>query len=52
MSSQETQLPTILFTPGAWHRPWVFDLVREDLAGRGYPTAAAALGGDGRADAD
>ncbi|GJD03679.1 FAD binding domain-containing protein [Colletotrichum higginsianum IMI 349063] len=52
MSSQETQLPTILFTPGAWHRPWVFDLVREDLAGRGYPTAAAALASVGSTDAD
>ncbi|TQN66027.1 hypothetical protein CSHISOI_09385 [Colletotrichum shisoi] len=52
MSSQETQLPTILFAPGAWHRPWVFDLVREDLAGRGYPTAAAALASVGSTDAD
>ncbi|KAJ0167664.1 hypothetical protein CTA2_1279 [Colletotrichum tanaceti] len=52
MSSQQTQLPTIVFTPGAWHEPWVFDPVREDLAGRGYPTAAAALASVGCTDPD
>ncbi|KAK1976335.1 Alpha/beta hydrolase fold-1 [Colletotrichum cereale] len=44
------ELPTILFTPGAWHEPWVFDRVRDDLAGRGYPTAAVALPSVGSAD--
>ncbi|KAK2024225.1 alpha/beta-hydrolase [Colletotrichum zoysiae] len=42
--------PTILFVPGAWHKPWVFDLVRDDLAGRGYPTAAVALPSVGSTD--
>ncbi|KAK1569459.1 Alpha/beta hydrolase fold-1 [Colletotrichum navitas] len=46
------QLPTILFTPGAWHRPWAFDLVRSDLSSRGYPTAAVTLAGVGSTDAD
>ncbi|KAK1974433.1 Alpha/beta hydrolase fold-1 [Colletotrichum cereale] len=45
-----SELPTVLFTPGAWHKPWVFDRVRDDLAGRGYPTAAVALPSVGSAD--
>ncbi|KAK2053677.1 alpha/beta-hydrolase [Colletotrichum caudatum] len=45
-----SELPTILFIPGAWHKPWVFDLVRDDLAGRGYPTAAVALPSVGSTD--
>ncbi|KAK2011633.1 alpha/beta-hydrolase [Colletotrichum eremochloae] len=44
------QLPTILFTPGAWHGPWAFDLVRSDLSSRGYPTAAVTLAGVGSTD--
>ncbi|KAJ5585512.1 uncharacterized protein N7459_005312 [Penicillium hispanicum] len=35
--------PTILFIPGAWHLPDVFDAVRACLALSGYPTAAPAL---------
>ncbi|KAK1955642.1 alpha/beta-hydrolase [Colletotrichum sublineola] len=49
-SAMLPELPTVLFTPGAWHKPWVFDLVREDLAGRGYPTAAVALPSVGSTD--
>ncbi|EFQ26047.1 uncharacterized protein GLRG_01191 [Colletotrichum graminicola M1.001] len=45
-----SELPTIVFIPGAWHKPWIFDLVREDLAGRGYPTAAVALPSVGSTD--
>ncbi|KAK1991612.1 alpha/beta-hydrolase [Colletotrichum falcatum] len=45
-----SELPTILFVPGAWHKPWVFDLVRDDLASRGYPTAAVALPSVGSTD--
>ncbi|KAK1982965.1 Alpha/beta hydrolase fold-1 [Colletotrichum cereale] len=45
------QLPTILFTPGAWHRPWAFDLVRSDLSSRGYETAAVTLASVGSNDA-
>ncbi|EFQ34110.1 uncharacterized protein GLRG_09254 [Colletotrichum graminicola M1.001] len=44
------QLPTILFTPGAWHRPWAFDMVRSDLSSRGYPTAAVTLASVGSTD--
>ncbi|KZL80919.1 hypothetical protein CI238_06675 [Colletotrichum incanum] len=43
-------LPTILFTPGAWHQPWTFDLVRDNLANRGYPTAVVALASVGSTD--
>ncbi|GKT48963.1 pheophorbidase [Colletotrichum spaethianum] len=45
-----SQLPTILFTPGAWHQPWIFDQVRGDLAKRGYPTAVVALASVGSTD--
>lgn len=36
-------LPTILFTPGAWHGTWAFDTVRSELEALGYPTDAVAL---------
>lgn len=36
-------LPTVVFTPGAWHGTWAFDMVRESLEGLGYPTEAVAL---------
>ncbi|KAK1573959.1 Alpha/beta hydrolase fold-1 [Colletotrichum navitas] len=45
-----SELPTIVFIPGAWHKPWIFDLVRDDLAGRGYPTAAVSLPSVGSTD--
>ncbi|GKT66807.1 hypothetical protein ColTof4_04298 [Colletotrichum tofieldiae] len=45
-----SELPTILLTPGAWHQPWTFDLVRDDLANRGYPTAVVALASVGSTD--
>lgn len=35
--------PTILFIPGAWHLPVVFDDTRTALAARGFPSAAVAL---------
>ncbi|KAF6803825.1 hypothetical protein CMUS01_14993 [Colletotrichum musicola] len=43
-------LPTILLVPGAWHRPWSFDLLRNDLKLRGFPTEAVALAGVGSSD--
>ncbi|KAI1171797.1 Alpha/beta hydrolase fold-1 [Nemania sp. FL0916] len=42
--------PTIFFVPGAWHKPWVFDLVRETLSSRGYETDAIALATAGSDD--
>ncbi|GJC89281.1 hypothetical protein ColLi_12119 [Colletotrichum liriopes] len=45
-----SELPTILLIPGAWHQPWTFDLVRDDLANRGYPTAVVALASVGSTD--
>ncbi|KAH7336389.1 hypothetical protein BKA65DRAFT_563487 [Rhexocercosporidium sp. MPI-PUGE-AT-0058] len=36
-------LPTIVFTPGAWHGTWAFDKVRSQLESLGYPTEAVAL---------
>lgn len=36
-------LPTVLFTPGAWHGTWAFDTVRSQLEALGYPTVAVAL---------
>ncbi|KAJ5113306.1 hypothetical protein N7456_001840 [Penicillium angulare] len=35
--------PTILFVPGAWHLPEVFDEARASLTARGFPSAAVAL---------
>lgn len=40
MSSEN---PTILFIPGAWHLPEVFDDVRASLKSRGFPSVAVAL---------
>ncbi|PVH95968.1 alpha/beta-hydrolase [Periconia macrospinosa] len=39
----KAEAPTFLFTPGAWHSPPVFDLVRADLKSRGFPSAAVKL---------
>jgi pimeloyl-ACP methyl ester carboxylesterase len=36
-------LPTIVFTPGAWHGTWAFDMVRGNLSLLGYDTEAVAL---------
>ncbi|KAK9800007.1 putative Alpha/beta hydrolase fold-1 [Seiridium cardinale] len=37
-----SDLPTIVFAPGAWHQPSCFDIVRDDLTSRGYETEAIA----------
>lgn len=44
-------LPTVLFTPGAWHGTWAFDTVRSQLEALGYPTAAVALPSVGNTNA-
>lgn len=44
-------LPTIVFTPGAWHGTWAFDMVRDSLKGLGYPTEAVALPSVGNTNA-
>ncbi|KAH7011039.1 Alpha/beta hydrolase fold-1 [Ilyonectria destructans] len=44
------ELPTILFTPGACHDPWAFDLVRSALSTKGFPTSAVALATVGSPD--
>lgn len=35
--------PTIVFTPGAWHKPSCFDLVKEKLEHGGYPVVGITL---------
>lgn len=37
------ELPTIVFTPGAWHGPQSFDLVRAGLTLKGYESEAITL---------
>lgn len=44
-------LPTVVFTPGAWHGTWAFDTVRASLEALGYPTEAVALPSVGSTDA-
>lgn len=44
-------LPTVVFTPGAWHGTWAFDTVRNSLEVLGYPTEAVALPSVGNANA-
>lgn len=44
-------LPTVVFTPGAWHGTWAFDSVRAQLEALGYPTVAVALPSVGTANA-
>lgn len=44
-------LPTIVFTPGAWHGTWAFDTVRSQLETLGYPTEAVALPSVGNTNA-
>ncbi|KAI3331190.1 hypothetical protein F4824DRAFT_491650 [Ustulina deusta] len=41
--SETEPSPTIFFTPGAWHSPWVFDDVRSILSARGFGTEASSL---------
>lgn len=36
-------LPTVVFTPGAWHGPQSFDLVRAGLTLKGYESEAITL---------
>ncbi|KAK2018531.1 alpha/beta-hydrolase [Colletotrichum eremochloae] len=36
-------LPTVVFTPGAWHGPQSFDLVRDGLTAKGYESQAIKL---------
>lgn len=38
-----SQKPTILFTPGAWHKPSCFDLVKKMLEPLGYPVVGITL---------
>ncbi|ORY72150.1 uncharacterized protein BCR38DRAFT_331480 [Pseudomassariella vexata] len=42
-STPRDLLPTIVFTPGAWHETWAFDMVRGNLSVLGFPTEAVAL---------
>lgn len=49
--TQRDVLPTIVFTPGAWHGTWAFDTVRSQLEALGYPTAAVALPSVGNTNA-
>ncbi|KAK8038667.1 hypothetical protein PG993_007078, partial [Apiospora rasikravindrae] len=42
--------PTFLFVPGAWHKTWIYDPVRADLAARGYPSTAVELASVGAQD--
>lgn len=44
-------LPTVVFTPGAWHGTWAFDTVRAQLEALGYPTEAVALPSVGNTNA-
>ncbi|KAG8159074.1 hypothetical protein KVR01_010735 [Diaporthe batatas] len=44
-------LPTVVFTPGAWHGTWAFDTVRSQLEALGYSTEAVALPSVGNTDA-
>nr|XP_036579911.1 uncharacterized protein CTRU02_09962 [Colletotrichum truncatum]KAF6787667.1 hypothetical protein CTRU02_09962 [Colletotrichum truncatum] len=37
------ELPTIVFTPGAWHGPQAFDIVRAGLMIKGYDSEAVTL---------
>ncbi|KAL2068897.1 hypothetical protein VTL71DRAFT_15235 [Oculimacula yallundae] len=43
MPKLPSTLPTVVFTPGAWHGTWAFDTVRSQLGALGYPTEAVAL---------
>ncbi|KAK8094900.1 hypothetical protein PG997_001585 [Apiospora hydei] len=42
--------PSFLFVPGAWHRTWIYDPLRADLAARGFPSAAVELASVGAQD--
>lgn len=42
-TTTNTERPTIVFIPGAWHLPEAFDTVRALLSQRGYASEAIAL---------
>ncbi|OHE96938.1 hypothetical protein CORC01_07723 [Colletotrichum orchidophilum] len=44
--------PTFLLVPGSWHRPWSYDLLRDDLHGRGFSTETVTLACVGSTDAN
>ncbi|VUC27296.1 unnamed protein product [Clonostachys rosea] len=49
-ASPESSLPALVFVPGEWHGPEMFDEVRANLNERGYVTEAAALATFGATD--
>lgn len=46
----KAKLPAVVFTPGAWHGPAVFDEVRHHLKTQGYDSEAATLATVGSTD--
>ncbi|CAH0021601.1 unnamed protein product [Clonostachys rhizophaga] len=49
-TSPESSLPALVFVPGEWHGPEIFDDVRANLNERGYLTEAATLATHGATD--
>ncbi|KAK7216446.1 hypothetical protein V2G26_004449 [Clonostachys chloroleuca] len=49
-ASSEPPLPALVFVPGEWHGPEIFDEVRANLNERGYLTEAATLATHGATD--
>lgn len=49
-ASPDSSLPALVFVPGEWHGPEIFDEVRANLNERGYPTEAATLVTHGATD--
>ncbi len=43
--------PTIFFSPGGFHTPWIYDTVRRILSNRGFATEASYLVSVGTTDA-
>ncbi|KAI1292455.1 hypothetical protein F5Y03DRAFT_20983 [Xylaria venustula] len=50
ITAETEALPTVFFTPGAWHRPWIFDDVRSFLSARGFKTESSSLVTPGNTD--
>ncbi|KAK4233417.1 hypothetical protein C8A03DRAFT_19516 [Achaetomium macrosporum] len=51
--TEAAQQVTFHFVPGAFHGPWAFDLIRAELASRGFnKTSASTLPSVGNADPD